>query len=79
MKENFRKQYKDLEMKVLHELRNKIKSSDYIDEQGQKAIKIDDETDLTVAYDMVVFCCDKQLSPALQYNGLEYLIDILES
>ena len=79
--ENFKKQYRDLEIKVLRELRNKIENSKHISKHlNQKSINVNvfDYTELSIVNDRLTFL-DKN---GLHYSvftdvNLEDLIDIL--
>jgi hypothetical protein len=80
--ENFRKQYRDLEMRVLNELRNKIeKSKRKSKHTGQKAIKVNvfDYTELTIREDNLVFLDEYGYEYSV-FNevSLEDLINILQ-
>jgi hypothetical protein len=81
---DFKKQYRDLEVRVLHELREKIKKSEHISEHvNERSIKVKIGfyyEELTIINDRLTF---------LDGNGYHYdiftdvtledLIDILES
>lgn len=80
--ENFKLQYRDLEMKVLSNLRAKIKESKekskHIDEKCIK-VNVFGYTELAILNDQLIFMDDRGLQYSL-WNGdcnLEDLIDIL--
>jgi len=79
--ENFKKQYRDLEQRIINELRQKVENSTYISKhENEKALKVNifDYTELTIVNDKLTF---------LDHNGLHFslfsdctlddLIDIL--
>ena len=82
---SFRKQYRDLETKVLHALRNKVMESERVSKYvGEKAISVHcscqwDYEELAIINDRLTFIDNH----GLQYDvfadcSLEDLIDILE-
>ena len=79
-----KKQYRDLEMRVLSELRDKINNSDiYSDHVQEKCTKVNvfDYTELAIVDDKLVFLDDKGYQYSL-WNGdcdLEDFIDILNN
>lgn len=79
--ENFKKQYRDLEVRILAELRNKIQASDYLSKHiNQKAIKVNvfDYTELTIVNDKLTFLDENGYQYSLFSDcTLEDLIDIL--
>lgn len=77
---SLKKQYRDLEMQVLHGLRNKIENSTYISKHtNTKAIevKIDDYEELSIIDDNLVFLNNDGNYFSYFLVGLEELIDIL--
>lgn len=79
--ENFKKQYRDLEQRIINELRQKVENSTYTSKhENEKALKVNifDYTELTIVNDNLTF---------LDHNGLHFslfsdctlddLIDIL--
>lgn len=80
--ENFKKQYRDLEMKVMRELRNKVECSKHISKHvNEKAIKVKlyQYTELTIVNDKLTFLDKNGLQFSLFVNSIEDLIDILDS
>ena len=79
-----KKQYRDLEMRVLSELRDKINNSDiYSDHVQEKCIKVNvfDYTELSIINDRLMFLDDKGSHYDI-FNGdcdLEDFIDILSN
>ena len=78
---NYKKQYRDLEMIVKRELRDKIEASDYISKHiNEKAIKVNvfDYTELAIINDRLTFMDDKGYHYSIDADAtLEDLIDIL--
>ena len=83
---NLKKQYRDLEQRVIRELRDKVEKSDVESEfVNAKAIKVNnlnglEYVELTIVHDKLTFIDKKGLQYSL-FNGdneLEDLIDILE-
>lgn len=81
---NLKKQYRDLQMRVFAELRDKINGSNvYSEHTNEKCIKVNvfDYTELAIINDELTFLDDKGLYYSI-WNGdctLEDLIDILNS
>ncbi len=79
--ENFKKQYRDLELRVLRELRNKIENSNFTSSHIQeKAIKVNvfDYQELTIINDKLTFLDKHGYHYSLFADcTLEDLIDIL--
>lgn len=79
--ENFKKQYRDLETKVMRQLRDKIEASNYTSKHiNEKAIKVNvfDYTELAVINDRLTFMDDNGFQYSLFTDtGLEDLIDII--
>jgi hypothetical protein len=81
MEENFKKQYRDLEMRVFSTLRDKVEASTYKSKYvNEKAIKVNlyEYTELTIIDDSLTFLDSRgyHYSPFNQCS-LEDLIDIL--
>jgi hypothetical protein len=83
---NLKKQYRDIEQRVIRELRDKVEKSDVESEfVNAKAIKVNnlnglEYVELTIVHDKLTFIDKKGLQYSL-FNGdneLEDLIDILE-
>ncbi len=83
MKINFKKEYRDLEMKVLASLRDAVTTSSYESEHTQtKAIKVNihDYTELIIMNDRLTFLDSNGLHyMVFAHCSLEDLIDILTS
>ena len=81
--ENFKKQYRDLETKVMRQLRDKIEASNYTSKHIYgKSIKVNvfDYTELAVINDRITFMDDNGLHYSLFADAsLEDLIDILNA
>ena len=81
VKENFIIEYRNLEMKVLRSLRDKIENSTYISKHiNEKAIKVNvfDYTELSIINDRLTFLSETGLQFSLFADAnLEDLIDIL--
>lgn len=79
--ENLKKQYRDLETKVIRQLRDKIEASNYTSKHiNEKAIEVDvfDYRELTVINDRLTFLDNDGLQYSLFADAtLEDLIDIL--
>jgi hypothetical protein len=80
---NLKKQYRDLEVKTLHELRNMVERSEEMSEHlNEKSIKVNvfDYTELTIVNDKLTFLDANGLHYSLFAEcNLEDLIDILNS
>ncbi len=81
--ENFKKEYRDLEMRILSELRKRINNSNVYSKHvtHEKCIEVDvfDYTELAIVDDKLTFLDDKGYQYSL-WNGdcnIEDLIDIL--
>ena len=78
---NFKKQYRDLEMSILSELRDRINKSNYYSKHNnQKAIKVNvfDYVELVIVNDSLVFLDSKGYQCSLFVDvNLEDLIDLL--
>ena len=81
--ENFKKQYRDLEEKVIFELREKVEKSKYISKHlNARSIKIKvyDYTELTIVNDRLTFLdSNGQYYSLFAHCNLEDLIDILDA
>jgi len=79
--ENFKKQYRDLEMRVLNELRNLVNSSQLTSKfMDTKAIEVNvfDYVELVIVNDQLTFLDDSGYHHSLySETTLEDLIDIL--
>ncbi len=79
--ENFKKQYRDLEQRVIHELRNMVENSNYISKYlNEKALKVNlfDYIELTIVNHSLTFIDKDGLHYSLWADAsLEDLIDIL--
>jgi hypothetical protein len=80
---NFKKQYRDLEMQILSELREIVNNSSYISKHvKEKAIKVNlfDYQELTIINDRLTFLDSNGYHyPVFTDASLEDLIDILNS
>jgi hypothetical protein len=79
--ENFKKQYRDLEQRVMRELRKKVENSKqtskHIDEKSI-SVNVFDYTELTIVNDRLTFLDSNGLHYSLFADcNLEDLIDIL--
>lgn len=79
--ENFKKQYRDLEQRVIRELRNKVEGSNNVSKHiNEKAIKVNVcyYTELSLVNDRLTFLDNNGLHYSLLANcNLEDLIGIL--
>lgn len=79
--ENLKKQYRDLEQRIIFELRSKIENSNYISKHcNEKAIKVNvfDYTELLIINDHLTFLDRNGMHYSLFADcTLEDLIDIL--
>lgn len=80
---NFKKQYRDLEQRVIRELRNKVESSKFISNHvSEKSIKVNvlHFTELTIVNDRLTFLDNNgQHYSLFSVCNLEDLIDILNA
>lgn len=79
---NLLKQYRDLETKVLHDLRDKVNnSSQESNFTNTKALKVDlnDKCELVIIHDRLTFIDDRGLYQSVFNESLEDLILILYS
>ena len=78
---NFKREYRNLETRIMYELRKKIEGSNYISKHlDNKAIKVNvfDYTELTIVNDSLTFLdCNGQHYSLFVDCDLEDLIDIL--
>ena len=78
---NFKKQYRDLEQRIMCELRDSVENSKYISKHvGNKAIKVNvfDYTELSIINDRLTFLDNNGMHYSLWADAnLEDLIDIL--
>jgi len=81
--ENLKKEYRDLEMRVLANLRYLVKSSkDYSEHMQEKCIKVNlfDYTELAIINDTLTFITSDGLHASIFSDAsLEDLIDILNA
>jgi len=81
--ENFKKQYRDLEQRIICELRNKVDGSIYNSKHlDEKAIKVNvfGYTELTIVNDRLTFISNNGMHYSLFADcNLEDLIDILNN
>ena len=79
--ENFKLQYRNLEQRIIRELRDKVESSKHISKHlDEKSIKVNafDYTELTIVNDRLTFLDSKGYHYSLFADcNLEDLIDIL--
>jgi len=79
--ENFKKQYRDLEQRIMRELRDKVENSKQTSKHiGEKAINVNvfDYTELTIINDRLTFLDSNGQHYSLFADcNLEDLIDIL--
>ena len=79
--ENFKKQYRDLEQRIMRELRDKVENSKQTSKHiNEKSINVNvfDYTELTIVNDRLTFLDSKGLHYSLFADcSLEDLIDIL--
>ena len=79
--ENFKLQYRNLEQRIISELRDKVESSKHISKHlNEKSIKVNvfDYTELTIVNDRLTFLDSKGYHYSLFADcNLEDLIDIL--
>jgi hypothetical protein len=80
--ENFLKQYRDLEMRVLNELKSKVNQSKYESNYiNNKAIKVSlsDKVELVIVNDELTFIDERGLYQSVFNESLEDLIILLKN
>lgn len=80
---NFKREYRDLEQRVIFELRNKVENSKHISKHlNARSIKVNvlSYTELTIVNDRLTFLDDNGLHYSVfAHCNLEDLIDILNA
>ena len=79
--ENLKKEYRDLEQRVIRVLREKVENSNYINSHNQKAIRVNvfDYKELTISNDKLTFMDENGYQYSLFGDCiLEDLIDIID-